>query len=527
MISVSQKSIVSFHLPNGFSFGVQGMVSNFEVTVLKLLHNQKTNELKSFLLEKLKELNKKDEIWRTLIVTWLMQIHLSELRRLNLSFTWYRISGDEENSNSTVERQPLCALDEVKDVILAHPKIFIEMMSSYGEVENLMGCLQLLKNYVELVPLQIQHKRYEEALDSMISAAPKNPNVYLSYFIYLIDSIAYLPSSKLELLFGSLGFVDLLPPLYRLQLHEKDILRIIGYVASKENRMVVKNKFVQNYIFSVFARFAGKSDADLKPFLEIFHSPCFDIDQALMLVGDFAGPHMVDALKEWQIYYDKSKSQELFPAFENEPTLFDRDGQGLTLFRQQLEISGNIPQSQTASSASSLFSDTEEGTAANLQELVSQFPESTISEDAKDKLLNYLTRVARKVDDIQKTQEEIQEVSLAIKQQLEIQSKGYNIVKPSTVCSSCGSRSSQSDQLLIFPCLHEFHSTCFEKEINYLRSCMTRKNMRSSVCAENVSENINYESESCPFCGDYIANVVDVPFLSSLPDSTQHAQWTH
>ncbi|KRY41751.1 Vacuolar membrane protein PEP3 [Trichinella spiralis] len=493
MISVSQKSIVSFHLPNGVN-----------------VHQSRLDHL-AWIFSSL--LACKDEIWRTLIVTWLMQIHLSELRRLNLSFTWYRISGDEENSNSTVERQPLCALDEVKDVILAHPKIFIEMMSSYGEVENLMGCLQLLKNYVELVPLQIQHKRYEEALDSMISAAPKNPNVYLSYFIYLIDSIAYLPSSKLELLFGSLGSVDLLPPLYRLQLHEKDILRIIGYVASKENRMVVKNKFVQNYIFSVFARFAGKSEADLKPFLEIFHNPCFDIDQALMLVGDFAGPHMVDALKEWQIYYDKSKSQELFPAFENEPTLFDRDGQGLTLFRQQLEISGYIPQSQTASSASSLFSDTEEGTAANLQEL--------------DKLLNYLTRVARKVDDIQKTQEEIQEVSLAIKQQLEVQSKGYNIVKPSTMCSSCGSRSSQSDQLLIFPCLHEFHSTCFEKEINYLRSCMSRKNMRSSVCAENVIENINYESESCPFCGDYIANVVDVPFLSSLPDSTQHAQWTH
>lgn len=115
----------------------------------------------------------------------------------------------------------------------------------------------------------------------------------------------------------------------------------------------------------------------------------------------------------------------------------------------------------------------------------------------------------------------------------------YSVIKSSDTCSLC------ELQLLlrpfyIFPCGHYFHSDCLTNELlpllpievrNQLLDLQKRLNPLSSVSQggenkESIKNSIdNIVANECYFCGDYMIESIDKPFIHESEYGRVMKEW--
>lgn len=183
-----------------------------------------------------------------------------------------------------------------------------------------------------------------------------------------------------------------------------------------------------------------------------------------------------------------------------------------------------------------------------IEDILPFFSDFVTIDDFKESICTSLKEYNQHIQDLKEEMEEATKSAEIIVQEVSAFKNRYSIIKSSDICSLC------ELQLLlrpfyIFPCGHYFHADCLTTELLPVISADSRNrlldlqkqlnNLSSGQQVDNIStastslsakdvikcEIDNIVASDCYFCGDYMVDSIDKPFILESDYNRVMKEW--
>ncbi|KAL0278891.1 UNVERIFIED_CONTAM: hypothetical protein PYX00_000572 [Menopon gallinae] len=503
----------------------QAMSVSFEEIALKFLLISEINSLKTFLKFKLKNLKREDKTQITMVVIWLIELYLGQLGNLREKNQY----DTKEYETIQSEFEDFMSQTEVSECIQNNKGTVYDLMATHGDKRNFIQLTIANQDFERVIRHHIYKDNYMVALSALKKAGSARRDLYYQFAPTLIQNI---PKELIKELIDqgkALNPTKLLPALLLAKESPEASLGAIEYLEFAVYKLKTTDQALHNYLLSLYAKYKpDKLIHYLNKQGKEASAVHYDIHYALRLCQDRglteACVQLSALLGLWESAIDLALTVSVDLAIE---TANHHQSDPELLKRLWLKIAEHVVKDKDDIKSAMMFLKKSE--ILNIEDILPFFSDFVTIDDFKDAICTSLKEYNQHIQDLKEEMEEASKSAEVILKKVAAFKHRYSVIKSSDTCSLC------ELQLLlrpfyIFPCGHYFHSDCLTTELlpllpievrNQLLDLQKRLNPLSSVA--QTGENSNKESiknsidnivaNECYFCGDYMIESIDKPFI--------------
>ncbi|XP_039289671.1 vacuolar protein sorting-associated protein 18 homolog [Nilaparvata lugens] len=525
--------------------------SSFEEVALKFLQVWQIEALKIFLKKKLEMLKPSEKTQITMIVMWVVELHLNQLGNL-------RNEGKEHSTQFRAVQDDLDAflqLPVVSDSVKNNRGAVYDLMSSHDDKHNLIRLTIANKDFERVIRLHINKGEFIKALEIL-----KSQNLRDLYYTFTPALLPAIPRPTVSALIEQgrhLNPSKLLPALITTQTDQTTINEIIRYLEFCVGQINCQEQAVHNYLLSLYVK--HKPDR-LMRYLAMQGQEAsmvnYDVRYALRLCREQGGcteacVQLSALLGLWEAAVDLALSVSVDLAQQTVAMAVARTD---TTKKLWLKIAQHVVREKNDIQQAMQFLQRCE--LLKIEDILPFFSDFVTIDHFKDAICSSLQEYNQHIQDLKDEIEDTTKSAEVLRKEIQEFRKRYDIIEPSDTCSSCGI------QLLMrpfyfFPCSHRFHGDCLVTELDSLlpdtqrhRLLELQKQLQSvgaggggggGVASDAVSTGSANRSLSlrdqlkseidaivaseCLYCGDLIIQNIDSPFIEDKDYERIRREW--
>ncbi|KAH9632081.1 hypothetical protein HF086_015285 [Spodoptera exigua] len=219
---------------------------SFETICLKFLEIDQINALKVYLEKRLESLKEDEKTLISMLVIWMTELYLSQLGLL-------RRTGKQDT-------EEYHQIQSNFEVFLLHPKVakcmqhvksvVYDLMASHGDKLNLIKLTIINEDYESVVAQYINKKSYLEAIDTLKTL--KRPELFYQFAATLMEEIPKHTVNALISQGARLSPSKLLPAFLSCKNDEAHVSEIIRYLEFILQHFNVRDKAIHNYLLTLY-----------------------------------------------------------------------------------------------------------------------------------------------------------------------------------------------------------------------------------------------------------------------------------
>ncbi|PVU89132.1 hypothetical protein BB559_005226 [Furculomyces boomerangus] len=423
--------------------------ATIEEIALKFMNKKDLDSLKTFLLEKLSSLQKKDLLQISLISTWIVELYLVNIGVFDEKIASGKSKNGDLNSFSkaALEEKKLLT-DEFHSFLVTyntylHPKTVFELISGHGRGDSVLYYAMLQKDYTRIIDHYLSSSDYKSALEIM--------NIYGTpeiFYKYSPRVIRHLPVKLVDILLRQKGLNSskLIPAFMEYEKGKNDSNSSISESESKsENsdgnqvmrylefaiyQMGDKSKALHNYYISLCVCQKNTSESQILRYLEFFHDNFISNLEFILSL----------CLKNNRVL----SSTAVYTLLD-----YHEDAVDLALKKKDFSMAVDL---------------TKRTNLIGIEDLIEYFPEFDSIDDFKQILCNTLEEYEHKVGNLYVDMDESMKNAALIQNEINNLNSRYAIIAENEPCQICY-QPAIIKQIYIFPCQHVFHCDCLTRRV--------------------------------------------------------------
>ncbi|XP_062517021.1 vacuolar protein sorting-associated protein 18 homolog [Corticium candelabrum] len=520
---------------------------SFEEVALMFIGIDQQEPLKTYLIKKLENLKTQDKTQVTMITSWLMEIYLNQL-------------GNLKDEGAPKEREHRMLRDEFRD-FLKRPRVMTcldenkhvayELLTSHGDVEDLVFFAQEMQDYERVVNHYLQQQNYAEALDAL--TRQKDIELYYKFSPVLIQ---HVPREIVNAWISMRNHLDpkrLIPALVQYEQtgdvapHHNEALRYLKFCVDQLGN---EDEAIHNYLLSLYAK--AEDEMALLGFINSStqgdSEPNFDTKYALRLCAEHkkrkACVHLYSSMGLFEEAVQlalEDDDVELARINANKPDEGDetlRKKLWLMIARFVIEQSGDVGRAMELLNECDLL---------KIEDVLQFFSDFVTIDHFKDAICTSLQEYNEHIESLKREMQEATDSGEMIRQDIQEMRNKYQVVAAQQKCSIC-SFPLLTREFYVFPCSHVFHADCLVVEIrphlsqrqvnrmtdlhkqlgiSFGRGFTASGSASASAAASEASDDLAAPTVSeqaradlddliaseCPYCGDFMIRTIDLPFI--------------
>lgn len=515
----------------------------FEEVALKFISLEDKGPLQTFIMEKLISLKPQDKTQLTMLVVWLVELFLTSLGKLKDRGL------DESSEYETVQNkfQDFMANPRIKDCLTLNRHVIYDLISSHGDVEDLVFFARLMEDHERVISHHLQHKDYQHALDCLT----KQPDIEL-YYKFSPLLLQCLPTKTVDAWIRMGKQLDpkrLIPALVQFDQKSKEQgNEAIRYLEMCVQKLDNQEPAIHNFLLSLYAKLKPE---DLMTYLQLqgehLDGICYDVKYALRLCSECkhkrACVHVYSLMGLYEEAVDMALEVdvELAKQQANKPEESDLE------LRKKLwlRIARHVVQDQKDIRRAMEF--LHECDLLKIEDILPFFPDFVTIDHFKDAIISSLQEYNQHIESLKEEMEEATQSAEEIRRDIQSFRTKYTTVKAEDKCRVC-TYPLMTRPVYLFPCGHKFHNDCLIAEV--LPSLQSSKKSQveglqrklaetdgspsggaakrgppSSARIETQGKLDDLISSECIYCGDFMIRCVDKLFVEEDNWETAVAEW--
>ncbi|MCL4138305.1 UNVERIFIED_CONTAM: hypothetical protein GTU68_023931 [Idotea baltica] len=428
--------------------------TSFEQICLKFLEVRAEDALKVYLKTKLGNTSVNEQTQLTLLVMWLMELHLRQLGMLRDTDK----RNTAEYSVLDEEFQALLRDQKVRHCIHQNATAVYTLLASHDDQDNYVGVALIMKDFNRVVLHFMAHQRHMEALKVM-----STQNSDKLFYQHTPTLLQVIPRATIDALIAQgrrLNPVLLLPTLvhghssYGLT---KEVLRYIEFCV---DRLEVRDQVIHNFLVTLYC---AENSEKLLSYLKLQgddrESVSYDLKFALRectTAGrDVACIHILTAIELHQeavemalLKGETCLAKAIANRVKHKPDLCKK---------LWLAIAAHVVQKeQDVGRAMQVL---KECALIQIEDILPFFPDFVTIDQFKDAICKSLQEYNEHIQHLKGEMDEATRTANSIRADIKKFKKKHSVVRSEDRCSECGfpllTRS-----FYLFPCGHKFHQDC-------------------------------------------------------------------
>ncbi|XP_055496894.1 vacuolar protein sorting-associated protein 18 homolog [Leucoraja erinacea] len=518
----------------------------FEEIALKFIEAKQEEALKEFLLKKLKNLKLEDRTQLTLLVTWLTEIYLNRLGRLE----------DDKSKRgqfdaSREEFRKFLSGSKIKECLLSNRSIIYDLLASHGNVEDMVFFSVVMQDYERVVAHHCQHDDHAAALAVM--AKCQDPNLFYKFSPILMQ---HIPRQVVDAWIDMKRRLDpksLIPALvnYSQMGSSAQVSEAIRYLEFCVHQLQVTDQAIHNYLLSLYAKYKPKA---LLWYLEqagsSAHHIHYDLKYALRLCAENnqnqACVHIYKTMELYeeavdhalQMDVDLAKSCADMPEDDEEL----RKKLWLKIARHVVQEEKDVKKAMVCLSSCNLL---------KIEDILPFFPNFVTIDHFKEAICSSLQEYNKHIDELKQEMEEATESAKRIREDIQEMRNKYGVVESQEKCASCDFPL-LNRPFYLFLCGHMFHSDCLQQEVvphfsPFKQARLEELQRRLAAVGQAKSRQRSKEAETsdrgqqsrdqiksdiddlvaaeCVYCGELMIKSIDKPFIDPQRCEEENNSW--
>ena len=496
----------------------------FEDIVLIFVDAREEEALTTFLWERLKGLSRDMVIQRTLLVTWLLEIILSRLDKLDDEMKSWD-TNESPNNNTRV-----ILLKQFDELITKYKRDLdknttYETFAMHDREEELLKYATNINDRAFILNYYIEHSRWHSAIE-MLKNQDNIQQFYEHSYVLLLNS----PNATIDLwiLRTELDPKLLLPALFAYNSHfdvpyEKN--QAYRYLRHVIKNIGSKDSLVHSTYISILAKLLPEEEEE--PLLEYFKSPSYDG----LYDRDFA-LRTCTQLKKFQCCVQIYSSMGLYEQAVS--TALDHNMTQLAASVVDKLVGDNVLQKQLwMQIATIMISCSSEPThdtvkyllksgVLSIDDILPLLPDSALVSDIKEEILRALETRNDAILQLSRDMDEAEMMTDGITAAITDFRSRFSVLKSDEQCDLCG-KPLIIQQFYVFPCHHTFHGLCLldtvrrkstpllVKKIEDLQNQLSKvaRGPKRDILSESFD---NIIGEDCVLCGSTMVQSIDNDF---------------
>ncbi|XP_027053569.1 vacuolar protein sorting-associated protein 18 homolog [Pocillopora damicornis] len=501
---------------------------SFEEVALKFIQVEESQALRMFLLKKLDSMKHQDKTQMTMLIMWLIELYLNDLGGLKEENAKLKYEGLQE------EFRKFLAQTKVKTCLDQNRKTAYDLISSHGDVENLIFFAMFMQDFEHVISHHIQHDDFMAALDVLTKQT--DTELYYKFSPVLMQHIprqtvnAWTEQKKKKL-----DPRRLIPALvhYHQQGKSTQTEEAIRYLEFCIERLGNRDQAIHNYLLSLYIE--QEDDESLLRYLQMQgqdpEEVCYDMKYALRLCSEHdkqkACVHIYSTMGLFEeavdlslkVDVDLAKIQAQKPPEDDEVL---RKKLWLRIARHVVEEEGDVKKAMEFLNQSELL---------KIEDILPFFQDFVTIDHFKDAICSSLHEYNQHIEELKSEMQEATESAKTIRGDIHEMRNKYRVVPAQEKCSIC-LYPLLTRGFYVFPCHHSFHSDCLKNEIlphlkekqrakvqDLFNQLYATSRTDSSSVSSTSRETLKNEldeliASECPFCGEIMIRSVDQPFIS-------------
>ncbi|XP_060604108.1 vacuolar protein sorting-associated protein 18 homolog isoform X2 [Ruditapes philippinarum] len=516
--------------------------NSFEEVALKFIRLEDKDALRKLLHKKLESLRPQDKTQMTMLVTWLIEIYLNQLGELKEQ----QLESSPTFKKLQEEFQTFLKQTRTKECVVHNKNVVYDLISSHGDVVDLVFFAHLMQDYEKVISHHIQYDNYRGALE--VLSKQEDMKLYYKFSPLLIQ---YIPKDTVRAWISQGKKLDpkrLIPALvqYDHKKYSEQGSDVISYLEFCVYKLKNKDQAIHNYLLSLYAQLKPEKlldylqDQDKEA--EEIDGLCYDLKYALRLCLEYGHKrecvHIYSLMNLYEEAVDLALTVdvELAKSEANKPDEDDyelRKKLWLRIARHVVEEEKDVKRAMDFLHECDLL---------KIEDILPFFPDFVTIDHFKDAIVSSLDDYNRHIETLKEEMDEATGSAEEIRKEIQAFRNKYAQVKALDKCSKCGFPL-MTRAFYLFPCQHKFHSDCLIEEIlpnlpgkrgnkvkDLQKKLAERDDTRQSVVGKQdpsaVASKLTAKAElddlvasECIYCGFYMINSIDKPFLEEDDNS--------
>eukprot|EP01130_Rhizamoeba_saxonica_P012344 TRINITY_DN5188_c1_g1_i2.p1 TRINITY_DN5188_c1_g1~~TRINITY_DN5188_c1_g1_i2.p1 ORF type:complete len:926 (+),score=184.08 TRINITY_DN5188_c1_g1_i2:22-2778(+) len=495
---------------------------SFEEVALSFIQVQELDSLRTYLLEKLQNLNpNRDHTQITIICTWLTEMYLNKLNELEANF-----------KDLEVLKQDFLGFLEEYERHLNHNTTF-NLMSSHGRMDELFYYANLIGDYEKLITHRLQHGQYIEALS--VLRTQTDPSLFYKHCPILmancpVQTVRVLKENK------DLDPRLLIPSLMRYK-PEMDASvaenQAIDYLQYCVNICENNDPAIHNYLLSLYA-----AEGDEFPLINFLKQKNIQIDleYALRLCTEY------QKIKSSVLIYSKmglyEEAVDLALQFDIDLAMEKADMPNDIELRKSLwlRIARHVVEEKKDIKKAMDF--LQRCKLLKIEDILPFFPDFVLIDNFKKQICDSLEEYNIHIEELKLEMEDATQSAEIIRDDIMQLKKKYGTIDAKQTCAICG-LPVLTQSFYLFPCQHVFHIRCLSEEMKEyvstddLTSILRLENEINQHGRSNYTGDEEYDvlsrskealdkliASECYLCGEIMIDSISKPFFSEFDRDT-------
>ncbi|KAG6452127.1 hypothetical protein O3G_MSEX007477 [Manduca sexta] len=501
---------------------------SFETICLKFLECDQIDALKVYLTKRLQSLTSEDKTLISMIVIWMTELYLSQLGLL-------RRTGKENSVEYKViqtDLEQFLAQPKVADCMQHVKSVIYDLMSSHGDKQNLLKLTIMNEDHENVVAQYIYRKNYLGAINTLQSL--KKPELFYQFAPVLMEESPKHFVNALISQGARLNPAKLLPAFLSCQNDATHVSEVTRYLEFMLQHFNVKNMAIHNYLLTLYAehdhlalmRYLAREGQNIS-------LVNFDVHYALRLCREKnlseACVNLSALLGLWESAVELALQVDVALA-KSVANMPEDDEMQKQLW---LNIAEHvITKNQDLKEAMRFL---EECPHIKIEDILPFFSDVVTIDHFREPICQSLQEYNNQIEE---TKAEIEEATKSAEYvRAEIHSFRNRSVRVCVTAECCLCHITLLLRpFYLFPCGHNFHSDCLTGEIMPILSGQARRNQLNELQTQlRLRTNIELSTETstglpyrevlkneiddivaseCIFCGEYMINCIDKPFIA-------------
>ncbi|XP_061609636.1 vacuolar protein sorting-associated protein 18 homolog isoform X1 [Phyllopteryx taeniolatus] len=526
----------------------------FEEIALKFIEAKQEEALKEFLLKKLSNLKASERTQITLLVTWLAELYLNRLGKLedkddSKAGALFRDTRDEFRNFLNTSKHRECLYNNRSTIY--------DLLASHGNVDDMVYFSVVMQDYERVVSHYCQHDDYRAALDVLSKHCDEK--LFYKFSPVLMQHIPVRVVDAWIQMGKRLDPKKLIPALmnYSHMGSSQQINETVRYMEFCVHELRVTEEAIHNYLLSLYAKYKPDS---LLLYLEeagTYASEIhYDLKYALRLCaehGYLRACVLVYRIMELyeeavdlalQVDVDLAKSCADLPEDDEEL----RKKLWLKIARHVVQEEKDVKKAMNCLSSCDLL---------KIEDILPFFPDFVTIDHFKEAICSSLEEYNKHIEELKQEMEEATESAKRIREDIQEMRNKYGVLDSQDKCSACDFPL-LNRPFYLFLCGHMFHSDCLLQEVTphlsaYKQSRLDELQKKLSASAqasksrhrpapneEGDAANLGKGAASheqmksdlddivaseCVYCGELMIRSVDKPFIDPLKFEEDKSSW--
>ncbi|XP_064195688.1 vacuolar protein sorting-associated protein 18 homolog [Anguilla rostrata] len=521
----------------------------FEEIALKFIEAKEEEALKEFLLKKLGNLKSAERTQITLLVTWLTELYLNRLGRLESSGAESAILQEARQ-----EFRGFLSSSKHKECFYNNRSTIYDLLASHGNVDDMVYFSVIMQDYERVISQHCQHDDYGAALEVLSKHCDQK--LFYKFSPVLMQHIpgkvvdAWIQMGK------RLDAKKLIPALmnYSQTGSAQQINESIRYMEFCVYQLAVKDEAIHNYLLSLYAKYkpdslllyldqAGTHQSEIHYDLKYALRLCAEHGylQACVLVYRIMELYEEAVDLALQVDVDLAKSCADLPEDDEEL----RKKLWLKIARHVVQEEKDVKKAMNCLSSCNLL---------KIEDILPFFPDFVTIDHFKEAICSSLEEYNQHIDGLKQEMEEATESAKRIREDIQEMRNKYGVVESQEKCAVCDFPL-LNHPFYLFLCGHMFHYDCLRQEVTphlstYRQAKLEelQKKLAATVqparsrprpkeddtvslgagqpSREQIKSDIDdIIAAECVFCGDLMIRSIDKPFIDPQKYEEEKSSW--